>query len=276
MPNPPTPAPQVVGLEFKARRVSLFANRQHYPLQVNDPVIVEAERGEDLGWIRKLDPAICPKKVDSLAEVLRKASAGDMERVSANRRREDTAARSCQQKADARKLDMRVVDAEVQFDHNKFTFFFLADNRVDFRQLVRDLAGEHRMRIELRQIGARDFARREGGCGACGLERCCTTLFEKFAPITTQMAKEQNLPLNPTKLAGVCGKLKCCLMYERQMYKDMVAQFPPVHTVLPTDRGKARVERLDIFRELVHVRFEDDSRDTLTLAELTPAAQPAQ
>src|SRR5690606_13129762 len=169
---------------------------------------------------------------------------------------------------DRLKLPMKLVDVEWQFDLSKVTFFFTADHRVDFRQLVRDLASRFRTRVELRQIGARDEAGRVGGIGSCGRELCCSTWLQEFKPVSTQAAKIQSLPLNPVRLSGQCGRLKCCLNYELEQYMSALKNFPPVDTRVRTDEGMAIVQKLDIFRDMVWLEFPSGNVEERPLDEV--------
>jgi len=163
---------------------------------------------------------------------------------------------------------MKLVDAEFQWDVSKITFYFTADHRVDFRALVKDLAGVYRTRIELRQIGARDEAKRIGGFGVCGLKQCCTTFLKDFTPITTQMARDQGLSLNPTKISGNCGRLLCCLMYEHGHYCNCEKAYPSVGSDWSTDHGTGRVEKINIFSEEMTVRLPSGDSEVITLADI--------
>ena len=163
---------------------------------------------------------------------------------------------------------MKLVDIEYQFDHRKLTFYFTADGRVDFRELVKDLAGHFRVRIDLRQIGARDETKRMSGYGVCGLKLCCTTFIDCFHPITTQMAKVQNLSLNPQKLSGCCSRLKCCLKYELDQYLEELSKYPTRESVFNTPRGTGMVDKIDIFNECVYLRYQDGEYDRMTTGEL--------
>jgi cell fate regulator YaaT (PSP1 superfamily) len=165
-------------------------------------------------------------------------------------------------------LDMKLVDVEFQWDVSKITFYFTADKRVDFRALVKDLASTYRTRIELRQIGARDEAKRIGGYGACGLKQCCTTFLRDFTPITTQMARDQGLSLNPSKISGNCGRLLCCLMYEHGHYCRCEKAYPALGAKYKTDRGTGTVEKINIFSEEMTVRYSSGETQLVTLAEV--------
>jgi cell fate regulator YaaT (PSP1 superfamily) len=164
---------------------------------------------------------------------------------------------------------MKLIDVEYQFDRNRITFFFTADGRVDFRALVKELAAAYRTRIELRQIGPRDEAKRFGGLGNCGRDLCCTAWLGNFEPISTGMAKMQNLTMNPFKLAGQCGRLKCCLAFESQVYEELLKRFPPLETMIKTEKGIGRIEKVDIFQDVVYLYHEkNDIWEKLTLDDV--------
>lgn len=167
-----------------------------------------------------------------------------------------------------RNLNMKLVDVEYQFDANKLTFYFTSDERVDFRDLVKDLAGKYRTRIELRQISVREETRKIGGMGVCGNRLCCCSFLQTFSPISTNDAKEQNLPMNPAKLSGVCNRLKCCLLFEKNFYADSLKKFPALDSVIETDRGKGYVDKIDIFNDNVLLRFNDDEYEYFSLSEI--------
>jgi len=236
---------------------------------VKDLAIVEAEKGEDLGAVNLVNlpsPGLKLNEGEPLRKVLRKPTDGDLIKYQANKSAELRAREACRQKIVVHNLDMKLVDCEYQLDGNKITFYFTAEKRVDFRELVKDLASEYHTRIELRQIGVRDEAKRLGGYGVCGRELCCSCWIGEFAPITTQAAKEQNLPLNPNKLAGVCGRLKCCLMYERDFYNQAIAQFPHLTKSLKTEKGEGTIIKIDIFRDTLTVKYADGAVEILALA----------
>jgi len=187
--------------------------------------------------------------------VLEVATAHDLERLHENRGDEWEFWDICREKIQARHLDMSLVTVERQFDHKKITFFFTADQRVDFRGLVRDLASIFRTRIELRQIGVRDEARLKGGLGICGREFCCSGFLRDFVPVTLKMAKVQQLPLNPAKLSGPCGRLRCCLNYENETYKEARRRLPRVGVEVTTPEGRGIVRKIDLLREKLMVSF---------------------
>lgn len=260
----------IIEIRFKGNRKELYANPMQFPFRVGDFAIVQAEKGIDLGEVNQVSPTLAQKVEDGqqLRAILRKATPEDLRRHEENRRREQQAVAVCKRKVQNHELIMKVVDCEYQFDGNKITFYFTAEKRVDFRELVRDLAAEYKTRIELRQIGVRDEAKRIGGYGVCGRELCCSSWIKVFQPITTQAAKDQNLTLNPSKLAGVCGRLKCCLMYERDFYNQAIAKFPQLAKPIQTERGTGILTRIDVFKEEATVLYDDNIVETLTLEEI--------
>ena len=254
---------------FKGERKELYANPQQFPFKVGDYAIVEADKGEDLGIVNQLGSVLSRKKAQGpLCRILRKPSAKDLKQYHENRTKESEAFKVCKDKIETHDLPMKLVDVEYQFDGNKITFYFTAEKRVDFRELVKDLANEYKVRIELRQIGVRDEAKRIGGYGVCGRKLCCTTFLSEFEPITTQCAKEQNLPLNPQKLSGLCGRLLCCLMYERDFYRQQMERFPPLQTRFKTPKGVGTMIKVDVFTEQVHLEYENEEIEKVTLDEL--------
>lgn len=244
-------------------------------LRVNDLVLVEGERGTDAGFVSMTGSLVHAKRKarktanEPLSRLARKAAKADTERFERNRASELEAMRVCRARVEAFSLPMKLVDAEWQFDHHRITFYFTADGRVDFRELVRDLAAIFRTRIELRQIAVRDEAKRIGGMGICGRELCCTTHLGRYEHITLDHAKGQGLQLNPTKLSGQCGRLKCCLLYELDAYVEGLKRFPPVESTVRTALGEGKVQKIDIFRDIVYLYHPSlDQWETLTLDQL--------
>ncbi len=259
----------ILQIEFKNNRNNIYQNPLVFPFAVGDFAIVEAEKGIDLGIVKHIKVKVCPhKKDDNVFSVIRRASADDLNKFKQNKEREIEALEFCRARVVERKLDMKVIDVETQFDLNKITFYFTADQRIDFRELVKDLAQQYKTRIELRQIGVRDEAKRYGGVGICGVKLCCTTHLNEFVPICTQYAKEQNLSLNPSKLSGVCGRLMCCLMYERDFYEESLKKFPDIESIVHTPKGKALIEKIDVFKDELWLKYEDDSWEKLTLDDV--------
>ncbi len=254
---------------FKGERKQIYANPQQFPFKVGDYVIVEADKGEDLGQVNQAGALLSMKKSDvPLKSVLRKTTPEDLKKLEQNREKERIAFKVCKEKIEKHGLNMKLVDVEYQFDGNKITFYFTAERRVDFRELVKDLAAYYKVRIELRQIGVRDEARRFGGYGICGRKLCCTSFLKEFDPITTQSAKEQNLPLNPQKLSGICGRLMCCLNYELEFYLEANRKFPPIGTQIVTEKGTAVVDKFDVFKEEVILKYENEEYEKRSLEEI--------
>jgi cell fate regulator YaaT (PSP1 superfamily) len=259
----------MIEVVFKGERKEIYANPQQFPFKIGDYVIVEAEKGEDLGLVHLLGSIAERKKTDGpIRNITRKATAKDIDIFHENSRKEFEAYHLCRKKIVEHGLDMKLVDVEYQFDGNKITFYFTAEKRIDFRELVKELASIYKVRIELRQIGVRDEAKRIGGYGSCGRKLCCTTFLKEFEPITTQSAKEQNLPLNPQKLSGLCGRLLCCIMYEREFYKRQTEKMPPIGCRFQTPQGTGVVTEHDVFHETVTLQFAEDKRLVSTLEEI--------
>ena len=245
-------------VEFKGSRREFFFNSYHHALKLNEFVIVQAEQGEDMGrLIRRLDRELSPDAKVKPRSILRKAGDEDMARYRRLKEDEERFQREVVGTIRKHGLAMKVVDVECLFDGGKITFYFTADHRVDFRALVRDLASRYRTRIELRQIGVRDEARRLDGFGVCGRRQCCNGHIRDFAPVSTSHAREQDLSLNPAKISGNCGRLLCCLRYEADFYTEVKKQFPPIGSTIQTELGSGRINRIDVFRgEAVFVNGE--------------------
>lgn len=236
---------------FKLPRREYFRNSRSVDLVPGMFCVVQAERGEDVGLVVSVSDHPTTKPKSKLREVLRIASDTEVERLKENRKREREALDVCREKVARHSLAMKVVDVENQLDGNKITFFFTAEERIDFRKLVKDLAATFRTRIELRQIGARDEARRFPGYGVCGRTLCCTAWLKEFEPVSLKMAKDQNLPLTPSKISGACGRLMCCLSYELPIYKHIARNIPNVGQKVCCRGKTSKVEKVDIFQELV-------------------------
>ncbi len=260
-------------IEYKGSRLEHHTASSDLKLEERDFVILACERGEDMGRLRRLDKDLREDQLwlgrdHELRRILRKASEPDGDRYKANREMEQEAYMSTRERIKDAKLEMKLVDVEFQWDVSKITFYFTAEHRVDFRGLVKDLASAYRTRIDLRQIGARDEAKRIGGYGICGLKQCCTTFLKDFTPITTQIARDQGLSLNPSKISGNCGRLLCCLMYEHGHYCNCDKAYPTVGHDYETDKGTGRVEKINIFTEEMTVRLSNNERVVYTLAEI--------
>ncbi len=266
----------IVEVEFKGARRLFFENAENLELAKGESVIVEADKGVDLGRIHLAGEEVIIKRrergvlLNEEKKIVRKATPEDIEQFHSNHDREKEASRICKEKIIKHGLPMKFVDTELQFDRNRVTFYFTAEKRVDFRELVKDLAGVFRTRIELRQIGVRDEAKRLGGIGSCGRELCCARWLLEFHRIGTQHARVQNLPLNPLKLSGQCSRLKCCLVYEVSQYIEALKRFPPLDSRVTTKMGSGRIEKVDIFKDLVYVHYDqNDAWDCLALSEFS-------
>lgn len=256
-------------IEFKASRREFYSNPFSLELREKEWVIVQAERGEDMGFIHRIlersdESSPNPSK---LKGILRQAIYDDHEKLAKNREMEAQSYDQCKEMIRKHGLEMKLVDVEYQFDCNKMTFYFTADERVDFRSLVKDLAAVYRTRIELRQIGVRDEARRIGGFGICGLLQCCNAFIQEFEPISTQLARDQNLSLNPAKISGNCGRLLCCLLYEQNHYAEAARKFPEVGSTIHGKLGPAVVEAINVFLQSMTLRYEDGGFEKLTWKE---------
>jgi len=248
-------------VEFKGSRRELFYNTYYHNLTPLEYVIVQAERGENLGQLRsKVEEDSEYAEGERPRSILRPASENDVSTYRDLQQKELQSRSEVIEIVGRHRLEMKIVDVELQFDGNKMTVYFTADHRVDFRELVKDLASRYRTRIELRQIGVRDEARRVGGYGICGLNQCCNSFIREFAPISTQHAREQDLPLNPAKISGNCGRLLCCLRYEADVYTSCKKAFPPAGKIVRTKLGDGIIERIDVFNEDAVVRGEDGIR----------------
>jgi cell fate regulator YaaT (PSP1 superfamily) len=247
----------LVEIAFKNPRKDFFRNTNNVEVSPGDFCIVQAERGEDMGRVVRFSDHHKPKRNVRIRNVLRLASDEDIERLEDLRDKEKSAFEVCRQKVEVHGLPMKIVDVEYQFDGNKITFYFTSEQRVDFRQLVKDLAASFKTRIELRQIGARDEAKRFPGYGVCGKKTCCTSWLWEFEPVSLRMAKEQNLPLTPSKLTGVCGRLMCCLSYELGNYRFKTQGLPCIGDKVNCFGQRAKVEKIDIFKEEVLLVTKD-------------------
>jgi cell fate regulator YaaT (PSP1 superfamily) len=259
----------ILEIEFKGLRRGYFANPLEFPFEVGDTAVTQVEKGEDLGvvshlgWRKGAEEGELPP-----FQVIRKASPEDLEILQRNREKESEAIHVARRKAAEHNLEMKFVDVELQWDGRKMTFFFTADGRIDFRELVKDFASTYRTRIDLRQIGARDETKKKGGYGVCGRILCCASWLPEFHPITTQMPRDQFLPLNPAKLSGVCGRLKCCLRYELEDYRNFLEHAPiPEQRILDPNKGEGIIEKLDMIRGQIHIRYRGGETEKFVLAD---------
>ncbi|WP_242224235.1 stage 0 sporulation family protein [Bacillus cereus group sp. BfR-BA-01380] len=251
----------VVGVRFKKAGKVYYFDPNQFDISENEFAIVETVRGIEYGKV-----VITKKQVDEndvvlpLKKVIRIANENDRTIVEENKRAAKEAYQVCQEKVIEHDLDMKLVDVEYTFDRNKVIFYFTADGRIDFRELVKDLAAIFRTRIELRQIGVRDEAKMLGGIGPCGRMLCCSTFLGDFEPVSIKMAKDQNLSLNPAKISGLCGRLMCCLKYENDEYEAAKEQLPDLDEKIQTPHGLGRVIGLNILERLIQVELVDKER----------------
>lgn len=255
---------KVVGVRFRTAGKIYYFDPKDYDLTIGSHVIVETARGIEFGTVMIAPKELEPDKVNQpLKPVIRVATADDEKTEENNCKREKEAFEICQEKIQKRNMEMKLIDAEYTFDNNKLLFYFTADGRIDFRELVKDLAAVFRTRIELRQIGVRDETKILGGVGICGRPLCCNTFLSEFAPVSIKMAKEQNLSLNPSKISGVCGRLMCCLKNEEETYEYLNSRLPNIgDTVTTYDKLKGEVQNINVLRQTVKVLVEvDDEKE---------------
>lgn len=256
---------KVIGVRFRTAGKIYFFDPGKFQIKKGDNVIVETARGVEFGTVvgdpREVEDN---KVVQPLKPVLRVANERDKTQAEANKLKEKEAFRICLEKIRKHGLEMKLIDAEYTFDNNKVLFYFTADGRIDFRELVKDLASVFKTRIELRQIGVRDETKIRGGIGICGRPLCCNSYLSDFVPVSIKMAKEQNLSLNPTKISGVCGRLMCCLKNEEETYEELNRKLPNVGDYVTADDGlKGEVHSVNVLRQLVKVIVEENDEKTI-------------
>lgn len=260
----------VIGVRFKPAGKTYYFNPNGFDVRQGDHVIVETSRGMEYGEVvmgkRSIETEQFKKPVK---EVVRIATKDDTERYNYNKEFEKEAYKICQEKIQEHGLLMKLVEVEYTFDGNKILFYFTADGRIDFRELVKDLATVFRTRIELRQIGVRDEAKTLGSIGVCGRSLCCSRFLEEFVPVSIKMAKEQGLSLNPSKISGACGRLMCCLKYEQDTYEELLKVTPRQGADVQTPDGKGTVEFVSLLKGLVKVRFDNGSEPALREYKVT-------
>lgn len=267
----PAPAPtvSVVGVQFRANGQVADYDAGSIPLRIGDRVLAQVARGSALGTIVVAPHAVDARIARDLPRIHRRADHRELAREEANRRRALDAQRICLHRVRERGLPMKLIKTESSYDGSKMLFFFFAEERVDFRDLVRDLAQTLHMRIEMKQIGHRDETRVIGGVGPCGRELCCSSWLREFSSVSVKMAKEQGLSLNPSKLAGMCGRLKCCLRYEYDTYLALGKALPPIGKPVESTKGDGIVVRHNILKQTVLIRRrEDDVEVEATLEDL--------
>lgn len=253
---------KVAGVRFKSAGKVYFFDPGEFEVEINDPVIVETARGLEFGTVTMGITDIKEGDVvQPLKKIVRMATDEDIRRHDENEKKKAKAMAQCQEKVDKHGLEMKLIDVEYTFDNNKIIFYFTADGRVDFRELVKDLASVFKMRIELRQIGVRDEAKMLGGIGSCGRSLCCNSWLADFEPVSIKMAKVQNLSLNPTKISGICGRLMCCLKYENDVYMELRKGLPDNGEKVKTKDGMGKVVDTNILESKVRVRLYTGEKD---------------
>ncbi len=267
--------PVVVGIRFNpASKVYYFDPQDLTDLKVGDYVVVETSRGEEVGQVVIAPREVGPQEiVGKLKGVKRRASALDLTQMTYYRFREEEALRRCREKVQEHNLPMKVIRAEYNYDGSRLVFFFTAEKRVDFRKLVQDLNRSFKARIELRQVGVRDEAKLMGGLGRCGRPLCCTTWLTDFRPVSIKMAKQQDLPLSPMEISGVCGRLLCCLAYENELYLEAKEKLPKRGTMIDTPHGRGKVVQVNAIKESVEVELESQVTVEVTHQELVNLAK---
>ncbi|HBN81609.1 MAG TPA: stage 0 sporulation protein [Ruminococcaceae bacterium] len=248
---------EVIGVRFKNVGKVYYFDPDGTALKKGDKVIVETTRGVECGEVAMENREISDENiVQPLKKLIRAATKDDLKKLAENHLREKSAFHICCKKIADHKLEMKLVDVEYTFDNSKILFYFTADGRVDFRELVKDLASVFRTRIELRQIGVRDEAKMLGGLGICGRPFCCATFLGGFQPVSIKMAKEQGLSLNPVKISGTCGRLMCCLKYEQEAYSDLLRTTPKVNAVVSTPEGRGTVISQNLLTGILQIRLD--------------------
>ena len=255
----------IIGIRFKKLGKIYFFNPKGLKVKKGDKVIVETTQGEELAEVLIPNRYVEDEKIIApLKKVVRIANNRDIKRYDECRKIEKEAFDKCKQKIKEHKLNMTLTEVECKFDNSKVIFYFTADGRIDFRDLVKDLAAIYRTRIEMRQIGVRDEVRRIGGNGVCGRELCCCTFLSDFEAVSIKMAKEQNISLNPSKISGNCGRLMCCLKYENEVYEDKLKRLPNVGAIVKTEDGEGEVDGVETLKERVKVKFKTEDGDGYT------------
>ncbi|MCF0125549.1 MAG: stage 0 sporulation family protein [Clostridia bacterium] len=249
----------IVGVRFKKLGKIYFFNPKYLKVKKGDKVIVETAQGEEYGEIMIPNRYVEDEKIiEPLKKVIRIATPKDQKHYEECKKKEEEAFKVCIKKIKEHKLDMTLTDVECKFDDSKILFYFTADGRIDFRDLVKDLAAIYKTRIELRQIGVRDEVKRIGGNGVCGRELCCCSFLSGFEAVSIKMAKEQNVSLNPSKISGNCGRLMCCLKYESEVYEDKLKRLPNIGAIVNTPDGEGEVESIETLKEIVKVKVKDE------------------
>ena len=248
---------EVIGVKFKDVGKSYYFDPEGVKVEEGTWVVVKTARGEECGVVAISNKEVGEEEiVKPLKSIVRIATKEDIARMEENKEKEKQAFEICEKKIAAHKLEMKLVDVEYTFDNSKILFYFTADGRVDFREIVKDLASVFKTRIELRQIGVRDEAKMLGGIGICGREQCCSSFLGDFQPVSIKMAKEQGLSLNPAKISGTCGRLMCCLKYEQDVYEDLLKNTPKIGAYIETPDGRGIVEDMNVLTGNLVVRLD--------------------
>ncbi len=248
----------IIGVRFKRAGKIYFFDPDGKQIERGEHVIVETSMGMEYGEVVIANRQLPQEKiVTPLKKIIRVANKDDAKKNEENKKQEKEAFKVCEKKIKEHGLEMKLLDVEFKFDKSKILFFFTADGRIDFRELVRDLAAIYKTRIELRQVGVRDEVKRLGGNGVCGRELCCCSFLGNFETVSIKMAKEQNVSLNPSKISGNCGRLMCCLQYEQNVYEEKLKKLPKIGAIVKTDDGQGEVCGLETLKEIVKVKFKD-------------------
>lgn len=260
---------EVVGVRFKEAGKVYYFDPGDLDIKLNSSVIVETARGIEIGKVVIADRTVPEEEiVPPLKKVIRVATEEDKKHAEENAKKEKEAFNICLQKIQEHGLDMKLIDVEYTFDNNKILFYFTAEGRVDFRELVKDLAAVFKTRIELRQIGVRDESKMMGGMGICGRILCCKAFLGEFQPVSIKMAKEQSLSLNPTKISGTCGRLMCCLKFEQETYERVLEKVPKKGAIVDTPGGQGVVVEINVLRETVKVKLDKDNETDIETYKL--------
>ncbi len=252
----------IVGVRFKKPGKVYFFDPGYLRIKQKDKVVVETSMGEELGEVVISKRSMPEEKIVApLKKVVRIATPKDLKHYEENKKKEKETFKICEEKIKKYKLDMHLTDVEYKFDNSKILFYFTADGRIDFRELVKDLAAVFKTRIELRQIGVRDEVKRIGGNGVCGRELCCCSFLGDFETVSIKMAKEQNISLNPAKISGNCGRLMCCLKYEQDVYEDKLKRLPKIGSTVKTADGEGVVDSIETLKEIVRIKFKDEDNN---------------
>ena len=253
----------IIGVRFKKPGKVYFFDPGNLHIATKTKVIVETALGEELGEVVAKKKLLPNTELNTpLKKIIRIANYKDIKHYNENKKKEEEAFKICEEKIKKLKLDMHLTDVEYSFDNSKLLFYFTADGRIDFRELVKELAAIFKTRIELRQIGVRDEVRRIGGNGICGRELCCCSFLNNFEAVSIKMAKEQNMSLNPSKISGNCGRLMCCLKYEQNVYEDKLSHLPKIGAIVKTEDGEGVVDSIETLKEIVKVKLKDDNDET--------------